>query len=122
MNFALLLVPPLLSAFLAYVVRPYRVAVGWTGAWLSLVSLGSALAFAASILAGSEAPTFGPSEMLRADSLSALPLACIAARHAGIILQPGPRPREPIRRRATAALPRLRQSIHLRDAAGGFRQ
>ena len=78
MNFALLLVPPLLSALLAYVVRPYRVAVGWTGAWLSLVSLGSALAFAASILAGSEAPTFGPSEMLRADSLSALLMACIA--------------------------------------------
>ena len=78
MNFALLLFPPLLSALLAYVVRPYRVAVGWAGAWVSLVSLGSALAFAASILAGSEAPTFGPSEMLRADSLSALLMACVA--------------------------------------------
>ena len=78
MNFALLLFRPLLSALLAYVVRPYRVAVGWAGAWLSLVSLGSALAFAASLLAGSEAPTFGPSEMLRADSLSALLMACIA--------------------------------------------
>ncbi|HEY7556782.1 MAG TPA: proton-conducting transporter membrane subunit [Candidatus Binatia bacterium] len=78
MNFALLLFPPLLSALLAYVVRPYRVAVGWAGAGLSLVSLGSALAFAASVLAGSEAPTFGPSEMLRADSLSALLMACIA--------------------------------------------
>jgi hydrogenase-4 component F len=78
MNFAVLLFPPLLAALLAYVVRPYRVAVGWAGAWLSLVSLGSALAFAASILAGSEAPTFGPSEMLRADSLSALLMACIA--------------------------------------------
>jgi hydrogenase-4 component F len=78
MNFALLLFPPLLSALLAYVVRPYRVAVGWAGACLSLVSLGAALAFAASILAGSEAPTFGPSEMLRADSLSALLMTCIA--------------------------------------------
>ena len=78
MNFALLLFPPLLSALLAYVVRPYRLAVGWAGAWLSLVSLGSAVAFAASILAGSEAPTFGPSEMLRADSLSALLMACVA--------------------------------------------
>ena len=78
MNFALLLFPPLLAALLAYIVRPYRVAVGWAGAWLSLVSLGSALAFAASILAGSEAPTFGPSEMLRADSLSALLMACVA--------------------------------------------
>jgi hydrogenase-4 component F len=78
MNFVLLLSPPLLSALLAYVARPYRPAVGRTGAWVSLVSLGSALAFAASILAGSEAPTFGPSEMLRADSLSALLMACVA--------------------------------------------
>ena len=48
-------------------------------AGLSLVSLGAALAFAAAILAGSEAPTFGPSELLRADSLSALLMVCVAA-------------------------------------------
>src|SRR6266852_5737086 len=78
MNFAFLLFPPLLSALLAYLVRPYRLAVGWAGAWLSLASLGAALAFAASILAGREAPTFGPGELLRADSLSALLMVCIA--------------------------------------------
>ena len=52
MNFILLLLPSLLSALLAYLVRPYRVAVGWANAGLSLVSLGAALAFAAAILAG----------------------------------------------------------------------
>jgi hydrogenase-4 component F len=79
MMFVLLLFPALLSALLAYLVRPYRVAVGWTSTWLSLLSLGAALAFAASMVAGSEAPTFGPSELLRADSLSALLMVCIAA-------------------------------------------
>ena len=48
MNFVLLLFPSLLSALLAYLVRPYRVAVGWVNAGLSLVSLGAALAFAVS--------------------------------------------------------------------------
>jgi hydrogenase-4 component F len=79
MNFILLLFPSLLSALLAHLVRPYRVIIGWANAGLSLVSLGAALAFAASILAGSEAPTFGPSELLRADSLSALLMVCVAA-------------------------------------------
>ena len=79
MNFILLLFPSLLSALLATLVRPYRPAVGWVNAGLSLVSLGAALAFAVSILAGSEAPTFGPSELLRVDSLSALMMVCIAA-------------------------------------------
>jgi hydrogenase-4 component F len=79
MNFVLLLFPPLLSALLAYLVRPYRPGVGWAGASLSLVSLVAALAFAATIVAGSEAPTFGPTELLRADSLSALLMVCVAA-------------------------------------------
>ncbi|MET0501800.1 MAG: proton-conducting transporter membrane subunit [Candidatus Binatia bacterium] len=79
MNFILLLLPSLLSALLATLVRPYRVLVGWVSACLSLVSLGAALAFAASLLDGSEAPTFGPSELLRADSLSALLMVCVAA-------------------------------------------
>ena len=77
MNFVLLLFPPLLSALVATLVRPHRAAVGWVNAGLSLVSLGAALAFAASILAGSEAPTFGPTELLRADSLSALLMVCV---------------------------------------------
>ncbi len=79
MNFALLLFPPLVSALLAYFVRPYRAAVGWASAWLSLVSLGAALAFAASIQADNVPPTFGPSELLRADSLSALLMVCVTA-------------------------------------------
>ena len=79
MNFVLLLFPSLLSALLATLVRPYRVAVGWVNAGLSLVSLGAALAFAVTSLAGSEAPTFGPSELLRADSLSVLLMVCIGA-------------------------------------------
>src|SRR3989338_5888799 len=79
MTFVLLLFPSLLAALLAYTVRPYRVVVGWANAWLSLVSLGAALAFAALVLAGSEAPTFGPSELLRADGLSALLMVCVAA-------------------------------------------
>jgi hydrogenase-4 component F len=78
MNFVLLLLPSLLSALLAYLVRPYRMVVGWINAWLSLVSLGAALAFAVSLEAGREAPTFGPSELLRADSLSALLMVCVA--------------------------------------------
>jgi hydrogenase-4 component F len=79
MNFFLLLCPPLLSALLAHLVRPYRVAVGWASAWLSLVSLVAAFAFAASLLAGSGALTFGPGELLRADSLSAVLMVCVAA-------------------------------------------
>jgi hydrogenase-4 component F len=79
MNFILLLFPPLLSALLATLVRPYRVIVGWANSGLSLVSLGAALAFAVTSLAGSEAPTFGPGELLRADSLSVLLMLCVAA-------------------------------------------
>src|SRR3989442_4592478 len=90
MNFVLLLFPPLLSAALAYVVRPYRMAVGWANAGLLLVSLGAALAFAASLLAGSAAPTFGPSELLRADSLSALLMVCVTAvATLALFLSPG---------------------------------
>jgi hydrogenase-4 component F len=77
MNFVLLLFPSLLAALLATLVRAYRAAVGWVNAGLSLVSLGAALAFAVTILAGTESPTFGPSELLRADSLSVLLMVCI---------------------------------------------
>ena len=79
MNFVLLLFPPLASALLAYFVRPYRAGVGWANACVSLVSLGAALAFAASVLADSEAPVFGPGELLRADGLSVLLMVCITA-------------------------------------------
>lgn len=79
MTFVLLLFPSLLAAALAYFMRPYRVVVGQLNAWLSLVSLGAALAFVASALAESEAPTFGPVQLLRADSLSSLLMVCVTA-------------------------------------------
>ncbi|MDZ7267737.1 MAG: proton-conducting transporter membrane subunit [candidate division KSB1 bacterium] len=90
MNFILLLAPPLLAAALALAVRPYRMFVGWINALLSLVPLGAALRFAAHAIAGGEAPTFGPGEMLRVDSLSALLLLCISAvASLTLLLSPG---------------------------------
>jgi hydrogenase-4 component F len=87
MTFLLLLLPPLLAALLALLIRPYRPWVGWMNAFLSLISLGAALAFAAYLIAGGDpAPTWGLSldslgleEALRVDSLSALLLGCVAA-------------------------------------------
>jgi hydrogenase-4 component F len=77
MLFLLLLLPSLLSALLAAVVRPYRAFVGWLNAVLSLVALGAALAMAAQTLGGA-APVFGTGDLLRADSLSALLMLCVA--------------------------------------------
>src|ERR1051325_859620 len=79
MTFLLLLFPSLLSAALAATVRPYRALVGWLNALLSLVALGAAIAFAGHAAGGSEAPTFGPGELLRSDSLSALLMVCVTA-------------------------------------------
>jgi len=79
MLFGLLLVPSLLAALLAFMVRPYRAFVGQVNALLSLVTLGAALAFAALALAGGDAPTFGPGEIFRADSLAALLMVCVTA-------------------------------------------
>ncbi len=97
MTFFFLLLPPLVSALLAYVVRPYRFFVGWVGAFLSLVTLGAALNFAAQAAAGGTAPTWGLhldaiglAEALRADSLSALLMVCVAAVAAlTLFLSPG---------------------------------
>lgn len=90
MDFVLLLVPPLLAAVLAMIVRPYRAFVGWSNALLSLIPLGAALQFAGLAIAGGEAPTFGPGEMFRADSLSALLMVCItAAAFIALYFSPG---------------------------------
>jgi hydrogenase-4 component F len=67
----LLLTPPLLSAALAALVRPYRRGVGWANALLALVSVGSALALWRQVLVG-RVVTSGPGELLRVDALSAL--------------------------------------------------
>ncbi|MBX3276571.1 MAG: hypothetical protein KF868_01085 [Acidobacteria bacterium] len=79
MIFLFLLLPSLIGAGLAAAVRPYRALVGWINALLSLLSLGAALRIAGRAASGGEAPTFGPGELLRADSLSALLMVCIAA-------------------------------------------
>lgn len=90
MLFLVLLVPPLLGALLAFVVRPYRAFVGWVNALLALVSFGAALAFVALALVGGDAPTFGPGEILRADSLAALLMVCVTAVAAlTLFLSPG---------------------------------
>src|SRR5260370_6201875 len=79
MTFLFLLLPSLCAALLALAVRPYRSFVGWVNASLSLLGLGASLFFCRHILAGGNAPTFGPGEMLRADSLSALFMVCVSA-------------------------------------------
>ncbi len=90
MLFGLLLVPSLLAALLAFMVRPYRAFVGQVNALLSLVTLGAALAFAALALAGGDAPTFGPGEIFRADSLAALLMVCVTAvATLTLLLSPG---------------------------------
>lgn len=72
-----LLGPSLLSALLALVVRPYRLWVGGVNAVLSLGAVAAALTLAGRVVAG-QVPTWGPSELLRADALSALLALCVA--------------------------------------------
>jgi hydrogenase-4 component F len=73
----MLLGPPLLGALLAAAVRPYRRFVGWTGAVLSLSSVGAAVTFWRHVLAG-DVLTSGPGEFLRADALSTLLALCVS--------------------------------------------
>jgi hydrogenase-4 component F len=90
MTFLLLLLPPLIAAVLAALVRPYRAAVGWLNALLALVSLGAALRFASLAITGGAPPTAGPGEMLRADSLAALLMVCVTGVAAlTLFLSPG---------------------------------
>ncbi|HEX5082067.1 MAG TPA: proton-conducting transporter membrane subunit [Blastocatellia bacterium] len=79
MAFLFLLLPSLLAAGLAGLVRPYRAATGWINATLSIVSLGAAIVFAGKAARGDAVPVFGPGELLRADGLSALLMVCVAA-------------------------------------------
>ena len=75
---ALLLGPPLLAALLALITVPYRRAVGWANAGLSMVSLGAALALGGRVLAG-DVVVAGWQDLLRVDALSALLAACVSA-------------------------------------------
>src|SRR3989442_8680955 len=63
--------PPMVSAALAALVRPYRRVVGLVNGFLVLVSVGSALALWREVLVG-RVVTSGPGELLRVDALSAL--------------------------------------------------
>jgi hydrogenase-4 component F len=72
MTFLLLLLPSLLGALIAILVRPFRTWIGWLNALVSLIAFGAALRFAGQAINGVGAPVFGPGEFLRADGLAAL--------------------------------------------------
>ncbi len=94
MIFLFLLLPPLLAAFLAFLIRPYRAFVGWVSAILGVVSFGAALALAGQNVTlrmpavegvtqkvpawGLVIDSLGLVDVLRADSLSALLLICVS--------------------------------------------
>jgi len=72
MSFLLLLLPSLLGALIAILVRPFRAWVGWLNAFVSLLACGAALSLADSAVNEIDAPVFGPGEFMRADGLAAL--------------------------------------------------
>jgi len=78
-NFLLLLLPSLLGALFAILVRPFRAWVGWLNAFVSLLGFAAALSFGARAVSGIEASVFGPGEFLRADGLSALLMVLVTA-------------------------------------------
>src|SRR5262245_49618886 len=77
MLFAFLLLPPLLAAALATVVRPFRPVVAGIGAGLSLVSLGAAGVLWRRVLE-SGAVSLGCGDVLRADALSTVLALCVS--------------------------------------------
>jgi hydrogenase-4 component F len=105
MTFLFLLLPPVLAALLAFILRSYRTWVGWINAGLSLVPFGAALTFAAQNVAlglpiagqAQNSPTWGVVidslglvEVLRADSLAALLMVCVSTIGALVLfLSPG---------------------------------
>ena len=111
MSFLFLLLPPILAALVAFVVRPFRPLVGYLSVALGLVSLGAALSFAAGNVAQGmpiagevqDAPTWGVEidalglvELLRADSLSALLMVCVTGIGTlCLVLSPGLRRERP---------------------------
>jgi len=94
MTFFLLILPPLLAALLASLIRPYRAFVGWIGAWLSLISLAAAFVFVTQVING-QTPTWGLgslniADVFRADSLSALLMICVTSVGSlALFLSPG---------------------------------
>jgi hydrogenase-4 component F len=78
MTFLFLLLPSLTAALLASLIRPYRAWVARVNALLALIPVGASMIFIREALKGGPAPTFGSNALLRADSLSALLMICIA--------------------------------------------
>jgi len=90
MTFLLLLLPSLLGALVAILVRPFRAWVGWLNAIISLAAFGAALSFAGRAISGIGAPVFGPGEFLRADGLSALVMVLVTSvATLTLLLSPG---------------------------------
>jgi len=90
MLFLFLLLPPLAAAAIAFAIRPFHPVVAWTNALLSLLPLGAALTFARMALDHALPVSAGPQELLRADSLSALLMVCVAAPSSvTLFLSPG---------------------------------
>ncbi|OLB63788.1 MAG: hypothetical protein AUI11_00045 [Acidobacteria bacterium 13_2_20CM_2_66_4] len=76
-SLALLLVPPLVAAGLAIVVKPYRRFVGWAG--VVLASLSAAASGTLAIQVVRDGPVFGGvGDIWRVDALSAMLALCIA--------------------------------------------
>ena len=88
-TFGFLLGPPLLAALLALVTVPFRRAVGWTNAGLSLVSLGAALALGRQVLAD-EVVVAGWQDLLRGRrSVGAAGRLRVGGDGAGGVARPG---------------------------------
>jgi hydrogenase-4 component F len=79
MAFLLLLLPALVGALVAILVRPFRAWVGWLNAIISIGAVGASVRFAHQAIVGAGATVFGPGELLRADGLSALLMALVTA-------------------------------------------
>lgn len=96
-QFSLLLLPPLFSAFLVYLVRDYQRWIGWCNSAFSLISLGAALGFGVRVLTENKIATWGLKldglglqDILRVDALSALLLICVTfISTLTLILSPG---------------------------------
>ena len=74
--FAALLLPSLLAALAALVIRPGSAGGGALNGALSLAALAAAVRLTAHVLAGTS-PVWGPGDVLRADALSALLALCV---------------------------------------------
>jgi hydrogenase-4 component F len=72
----LLLLPLLLAGILTILVRPYRPVVGWIGVGAASLSFGTSLWLWLRIASGS-LPSALPTDVLQADPLSAVLLACV---------------------------------------------